>query len=92
MIRLCVIHKNARGHSHYRSGRPQHGQDAGWSIPLPARTNDHIEARLGAILFADLRELVGARVVECKDPEAIAEIRNLEDDGLLVQVVQKPNP
>ena len=36
-------------------------------------------------MFADLRELVGARVIECKDPEAITKIRNLEDDGAHVE-------
>jgi len=36
-------------------------------------------------LFADPRELVGTRVIECINPEPIAEIRHVEDDRLLVQ-------
>jgi len=35
--------------------------------------------------LANLGELVGARVIERIYPEAVAEIRDLEDDGFLVQ-------
>jgi hypothetical protein len=44
-------------------------------LAFPIRTDHQIEAWLGAVLLADLRELVGARVVERIRPEAVAETR-----------------
>ena len=88
VILLGVIHENARNDKRQRRGRAHHCRDAGWRLALPVRADHHVEAGLGAVLLADLGELVGARVIERIDPEAIAEIRHLKDDGLFVQRVE----
>src|ERR1700730_13871470 len=60
------------------------GDAVGYSA-VPAWADHEVEARIGSVLLADSRELIGARVIERIDPEAIAEIRDLEGDGRLVQ-------
>ena len=85
VILLGVIHENARNDKRQRRGGAHHCRDPGWGFALPVRADHQIEARLGAVLLADLGELVGARVIVRVDPEAISEIRHLKDDGFLVQ-------
>ena len=53
--------------------------------PVVIRT----KKRAPAAAMADLGELVGARVIERINPEALAEVRHLEDGWLLVQI-EKP--
>jgi hypothetical protein len=62
-----------------------------WGLTLPVRA-DHRVAGLRAILLADVREFVGACVIKCIDPKAVAEVRHLENDGLVIQVVEEAEP
>ena len=78
-------------HEHARDGVGQRGRtaddrlDAGGLFAFPVRTDDQVEAGLGVVGLADLRELVRARVVHRVDPEAVAEVRDLDDDRLFVE-------
>lgn len=51
----------------------------------PPRARQQVEAGLGVVGLAELAELVGACVVEGVDPEAVAKVGHLRDDGLLVE-------
>jgi ABC-type transport system involved in cytochrome c biogenesis permease subunit len=85
VIRIGVIHKNARNDKRQRRGGTHHRRDPGGLLALPVRANDQIEAGFGAVLLADLGEFVGARVIVRVNPETISEVRNLKNDGFFVQ-------
>src|SRR5690348_3074410 len=62
------------------------GSDARRRIARPTRSDHQIVAGFGAVLLADFRELVGARVTEGIDPEAITEIRHPKDNRAVTQI------
>src|SRR3546814_19412298 len=49
-------------------------------------SSDLVKARLGAVRLAELAELIGPRVIERIDPEAVAEVRDLGDHRFAVEI------
>ena len=78
--------------SDHRCGRSHHRSDSLRRLTLPVRADHHVEAGLRAVLLADVRELVCTRIIERIHPEALAEVRHLENDGLVIQVVKEADP
>ena len=50
------------------------------NLAVPARPDQQIKARRGAVHFAELNEAVGTKIDHLVDPEAIAEVRHLNHD------------
>src|SRR5208282_1444893 len=80
-----VIEKDTGSTGGQLGGGPHHGDDARRGLPLPVWSHHHVETRLAPVSLSNLGELVGARVIQRIDPEAVAEIRHLEDNRFLVQ-------
>lgn len=56
-----------------------------WDVTLPVRADEEIVAGLRAVHGSDLRGTVGSQVSDLVDPESIAEVRNLHNDGRLIE-------
>ena len=67
-----------------------HRVDARRCLAFPVRTNEEVVAGLGGVGFADLGKLIGRRIVEGINPEAVAEIRYLDDHRLLIEGRKSP--
>lgn len=80
-----VILKDARDGVGERRRAPNHLADAVRLQAAPSRPHQQVEAGLGVVGLAEPAELVGACVVEGVDPEAVAKVGHLRDDGLLVE-------
>ena len=80
-----VVHEDARDDVGELGRAADDCGDAGGHVTVPVRPDEQVEAGLGAVGLADLRELIGARVVERVDPEPVAEVRHLDDHRLLVE-------
>ncbi len=89
LYRRPVLRRVVHEHARYRIG--QRGRaaddrfDAGGFLAFPLRADDQVEARLGIVRLADLGELVGARVIHCVDPEAVAEVGHLDHHRLFIE-------
>ena len=55
------------------------------NLSFPVRAYQQVKAGFGAVGCAKLAYLIGALVINCVDPETVAKIRYLDDNGLLVQ-------
>src|SRR5271157_1292768 len=86
----CVVQLNARNGKRQIRGRAHYGGDARRDLTLPVRSDDHVEAGLGAVLLADPADFIRAVVVDRIDPETFAKVRHLEHHRLLVQRSKSP--
>src|SRR5229473_3442669 len=84
-----IVHEDARSGSNHISRRTEYRSDSLWRLTLPVQTNYHVKARLGAVLLANIRELVGACVIQRVDIEAVAEVWNLENNWFLIQIAKE---
>ena len=68
------------GHGHGElGGGPNNAGNAGRGCALPVRPDDHVETGLRAVLQTKLGDLGRARVIHRERPEAVAEVRHLND-------------
>src|SRR6476660_1802685 len=89
MIFRRVVHEYTWCCGDHGSGGSQHCLNAARCRTLPVRADHQVEAGLGCVLLTDPRKFVGACVIKRVDPEAVAEVGNLEDDGSLIQTVKE---